>query len=130
MDPRHLAIDERLKSDGCVYCYREADTRDHVPSKILLDEPYPSQLPTVDACEKCNTGFSLDEEYLSCFIECVLCGGIETGSLRREKIKRILGQKPDLQRQIQESAAQREDSMLWIRKANLPIASNLVHSQV
>src|ERR1035441_3221717 len=103
MDPRHLAIDERLKTDTCVYCHRKANTRDHVPSRVLLDEPYPPQLPTVDACEKCNTGFSSDEEYLSCFIECVLCGATEPGSLRRPKVKRILHEKPKLREQIQES---------------------------
>lgn len=113
MDPRHLAIDERLKTDTCVYCHRKANTRDHVPSRVLLDEPYPPQLPTVDACEKCNTGFSSDEEYLSCFIECVLCGATEPGSLRRPKVKRILHEKPKLREQIHESMTRDGDALLW-----------------
>lgn len=103
MDPRHLGIDERLKADACAYCCDEAHTRDHVPSKVLLDEPYPPQLPTVDACKRCNSGFSLDEQYLSCFIECVLCGTTEPGGLQRPKVKRILLEHPNLREQIQRS---------------------------
>jgi hypothetical protein len=113
MDPRHLGIDERLKTDTCVYCNGEANTRDHVPSKVLLDEPYPPQLPTVDACERCNSGFSSDEQYLSCCIECVLRGTTEPGSLQRPKIKRILDEKPNLREQIQGSMARDGDALLW-----------------
>jgi hypothetical protein len=113
MDPRHLPIDERLKTDACVYCYGEANTRDHVPSKVLLDEPYPPQLPTVHACERCNTGFSSDEQYLSCFIECVLRGTTEPGSLGRPKVKRILGEEPKLRELIQGSMTRDGDTLLW-----------------
>ena len=106
MDPRHLPIDERLKIDACVYCLLGANTRDHVPSKTFLDEPYPPQLPTVDACDACNTSFSLDEQYLSCFIECVVCGTSDPNGVERTKIKRILTEKPSLRQRIQ-------DSMRW-----------------
>ena len=74
MDPRHLFMDERL-TGMCVYCGAQPETRDHVPSKVLLDEPYPPELPVVGACEKCNASFSMDEQYLACFL--VLCG-VET----------------------------------------------------
>ena len=49
MDPRHLFMDERL-TGKCVYCGAQPETRDHVPSKVLLDEPYAAQLPVVGAC--------------------------------------------------------------------------------
>lgn len=74
MDPRHLFIDER-HTGMCVYCGSPPDTRDHVPSKVLLDEPYPPELPVVGACEKCSSSFSLDEQYLACFLDCVIHGG-------------------------------------------------------
>lgn len=40
MDPRHLPVDSRLVG-GCVFCGGEPGTRDHVPSKVLLDDPLP-----------------------------------------------------------------------------------------
>jgi hypothetical protein len=51
---------------GCVYCGRVTETRDHVPSRVLLDEPYPDNLPVVPSREACNTNrkssTKLDEE--------------------------------------------------------------------
>jgi len=74
MDPRKLFIDARLKGI-CTYCGAVTDTsRDHTPSKALLDNPYPENLPIAEACSKCNGDFSLDEEYLSCLVECVIHG--------------------------------------------------------
>ena len=106
-------MDERL-TGMCVYCGAQPDTRDHVPSKVLLDEPYPPQLPIVAACESCNAGFSLDEQYLSCLLECVVCATTEPSGLRRSNVKRILIANPALQHRIQES--QRRDKagdLLW-----------------
>lgn len=54
----------KLKGNGtCVYCRRSANTRDHAPSKCLLEKPYPKNLLTVSSCDTCNKSFSLDEEY-------------------------------------------------------------------
>jgi hypothetical protein len=102
MDPRHLFMDQRL-TGFCVYCGGSPDTHDHVPSKVLLDEPYPSNLPTVEACEHCNGGFSVDEQYLACFVECVLCGSAEPFRFKRPNIKRILDESPTLLQRLQES---------------------------
>jgi hypothetical protein len=43
MDPKHrpLFFDNRLGGDTCIYCGGETETREHVQSKVLLDEPYP-----------------------------------------------------------------------------------------
>lgn len=80
----------------CVYCGGKPETRDHVPSKIILDKPFPENLPVVPACNKCNQDFSKDEEYFACLIECVLRGTTEPVKLKREKIKDILVRKPQL----------------------------------
>lgn len=45
------------------YCGEKANTREHCPSKVFLSKPYPSDLPTVPACEKCSNGFFSDESY-------------------------------------------------------------------
>ncbi|MET4084021.1 hypothetical protein ABIB40_003994 [Pedobacter sp. UYP30] len=47
----------------CYFCGEPATTKDHIPSKNLLEKPYPKNLLTIDACAKCNHSFSFDEEY-------------------------------------------------------------------
>ena len=51
------------RPDWCIYCRRAADTKDHVPPKLVLETPRPFDHPTVPACFACNNGFSKDEEY-------------------------------------------------------------------
>lgn len=95
MDPRKLFSDERFAA-FCVYCGGEPSTADHVPSKVLLDEPYPNNLPVVQACEACNNRFSADEPYLACLVECALTGSVDPDSVHRPKIKRSLTERPGL----------------------------------
>ena len=93
MDQIKSFADDRLVV-GCVYCCRETDTREHVPSRVLLDEPYPENLPVLSACAACNQGFSLDEEYFACLVECARTGSVD--SVKRSKILRILEGSPTL----------------------------------
>lgn len=81
--------DARLDGN-CVYCGSYPKTKDHVPSKILLDKPYPENLPAVSSCLKCNNSFSKDEEYFACALECASCGSVIIEDLGREKIKKTL----------------------------------------
>ena len=113
MDPRHLFMDKRLIG-MCVYCGAQPETRDHVPSKVLLDKSYPLQLPVVRACENCNASFSLDEQYLACVIECVICGTVEAAGLQRPNIKHILSGNAALQFRIENSIRRDQaDNLLW-----------------
>ena len=48
--------------------------RDHVPTRGLLNPPYPKNLPVVEVCRQCNSGFSSDEEYLIAFLGSVISG--------------------------------------------------------
>ncbi len=100
MDPKHLFVDERLKG-SCVYCGGPPETVDHVPPRVFLDDPLPENLPVVEACRECNGGFSLDEEYLACLLECVMTGTTETKGLTREKVKRALSRNPRLRAQLE-----------------------------
>jgi len=95
MDQLTPFSDERLMG-ACVLCGGGTETRDHVPSRVLLDEPYPENLPVVPACEECNGGLSLDEEYFACLLECTLAGAATPEAVRREKVRRILERKPAL----------------------------------
>lgn len=106
MDPRHLFVDQRL-TGTCVYCGAEPDTHDHVPPKVLLDEPFPPELPVVAACANCNSSFSLDEQYFACLLDCVLMGTDKPSRVQRSKIKRILKENPRLNARI--AACQKRD---------------------
>lgn len=113
MDPRKLFADARL-TGRCVYCGSESSTRDHVPSRVLLDEPFPPDLPVVQACEACNNGFSTDEQYLACLLECVLCGTVDPASVCCDKIKRVLSENASLASRIAASCSADEiGNLLW-----------------
>jgi hypothetical protein len=80
----------------CAYCGEATGTRDHVPSKILLDMPYLDNLPVVPACLRCNNGFSPDEEYFACLVACLKAGSFNIDLIERESIKKILRYKSKL----------------------------------
>src|SRR5438132_1330963 len=95
MRQRTEFIDESLRR-SCIYCGTGHPTRDHAPSKVFLDEPYPENLPIVLACKSCNGSFSLDEEYLLALIECTLSGSVKPAYVSRPKIREILERAPAL----------------------------------
>ncbi len=58
------SLPPRPKLKVCIYCGADKDlTRDHVPPKLFLAEPYPSNLVTVPACYDCNRSFQANDEY-------------------------------------------------------------------
>jgi hypothetical protein len=85
----------------CVHCGGSTETKDHGPSKIFLDPPYPLDLPTLPCCELCNQSFSRDEEYLGVFIDCVLSGTTEPSRLGREKVRKALERNDSLRSRIE-----------------------------
>jgi hypothetical protein len=114
MDPRQIFADQRL-SGFCVYCGGPSETRDHVPSRVLLDDPFPCNLPVVDCCHDCNGGFSIHEEYLACFVACVLAGSTRPDEIARTKVARILRDRPPLAARIGDSLApSSDDERIWI----------------
>jgi hypothetical protein len=91
-----IFADERL----AVFCGDEPDTRDHVPPNVFLDKPYPDNLLIVGACDKCNSGASLDEQFIACLLEVVTCGTAAPAGLRRPNIVRTLTHAPALAEQL------------------------------
>lgn len=91
----------------CVHCGGPYETDDHVPSKVLLDEPYPDNLMVCPACLACNKALSIDEEYLACLLECVLAGDADAAKIQRQKIAEILRRSEPLRKRLQ--AARKED---------------------
>jgi hypothetical protein len=108
MDPRQLFGDDRI-TGVCVFCGGSPDTRDHVPSRVLLDDPVPENLPVVECCQSCNSGFSLDEQYVACIIDCVLAGSASAKRATRAKVSRILAETPALAARIAGAEIQQED---------------------
>lgn len=102
MDQLRNHADRRL-TIGCTYCWGENETRDHVPSKVLLDAPFPENLPVVYSCRKCNNGFSVDEEYFACLIEAAIASSTEPDEIRRKPIGKIFREKPALRARIDKS---------------------------
>jgi len=102
MDQIRNLGDER-QTAFCCFCGRDTGTRDHIPPKVFLAKPYPDNLPVVGACQECNQGSSLDEEYTACLIECARLGVAEPNSLEREKVRRILERKPALLNKLEQA---------------------------
>lgn len=108
-----MFVDERLKGH-CVFCGAAPDSRDHCPSKVLLDEPFPDDLPVVESCLACNNGFSLDEEYLACLIEIVISGSANPDDIGRERIKKLLIEAPALKARIEKNKRISESgNLIW-----------------
>ncbi len=94
----------------CAFCGGETGTRDHCPSRVLVDEPCPESLPVVPACAPCNASFSPDEEYLACLVACVIAGSTDPQAMPRAKISRILAAKPALRARIDQARTQIDGS--------------------
>ncbi|MGF6439138.1 hypothetical protein [Kosakonia sp. 1610] len=113
MDPKKLFIDDRMKGI-CAYCGGTPNSRDHVPSKVLLDEPYPKNLPVVESCTSCNQGFSAAEEYIACLIECVMHGTTIPNEKFRPKIFATLNARPSIASRIENGKqADRHGNLFW-----------------
>lgn len=54
-------------------------------------------------CYKCNNSASKDEEYLACLIDCIVSGTTDPAEVRRDKVKRLLIEKPRLHRLMERS---------------------------
>ena len=102
---------EKGRQNGCIYCGKPAGTREHVPSKSLLIEPFPENLPTIPACFECNNGFSVDEEYFICFLE-VLKNKVYANYSISEHVRSILSKKESL-RQLIESQISSKDGCIY-----------------
>lgn len=99
-------VDERQKT-WCIHCAKticEVETnRDHVPTKSLLKNPYPCNLPVVTICKDCNLSFSLDEEYFVSFLSSVLVGSTDPSIQFIPAARRILSRNIKLRARIDDS---------------------------
>jgi len=95
--------DERHKG-WCIHCKtvlgNVESNLDHVPSRTILDRPFPNDLPTVRICKSCNTSFSNDEEYFTAFLGSVLAGSAAPDQQVVARSEKILGSNHRLQDEI------------------------------
>ena len=111
---RHFqSFGDKRQVARCAFCGGNTESRDHCPSKVLLDEPYPDNLPVVPACEKCNSGFSADEEYFACLLAYVLTGSTSKAMAGREKVKKMLSHKPTLKKRLESAQSIQDDQIVW-----------------
>lgn len=121
MEQIRTFLDERLDFGACVYCggrLKGATTNvDHVPTKGLLDEPYPPNLPTVKVHTVCNSQFSADELFLVVLLGCVLAGTTDIGPETDPRTANRLGSNPRLRGEIaaarQVAFAKPGDPQIW-----------------
>lgn len=106
---RYENFGDKRQTAHCVYCGKGIETREHVPPKVLLDEPYPENLPTIQACKTCNQGYSLDEEYFACLIECARVGSVNLKTIQRKKVRGILLRKTALFNKLKKSIIKTSD---------------------
>ncbi len=108
MEQIDVFADERLLA-RCVYCGTGSiETRDHVPSRVLLDRPYPDNLPVVPACDACNQSFSRHEQYVACLLESVVAGTSEPNVIGRNNISRILRENVPLRERLERARFERD----------------------
>ncbi|MBS1078708.1 hypothetical protein JK217_13305 [Gluconobacter kondonii] len=103
MKSRPDFVDERHKA-WCIHCgevLASVETNlDHVPSKSILDRPFPENLPTISICRSCNTSFSNDEEYFIAFLGSVLAGTADPDHQVVERAEKALRRNLRLQDEI------------------------------
>lgn len=96
VDTRHKAC--------CIHCGMgltvEAN-EDHVPSKSLLDKPWPHHLPVVKICRECNSSFSKDEQYFVAFLQSVLTGSTDPAEHSNGSAARALAESAKLRERIE-----------------------------
>lgn len=102
----------------CVYCGDFPDTRDHIPPRVFLDDPLPSNLAVVPCCRECNLASSADEEYLACLLEVASCGTTDVDRLERRSIARTLAARPLLRARLA-AAFNRAESSVEVEHARV-----------
>lgn len=103
-----------LRNQGfCIHCGGQDETRDHSPSRVFLDEPFPENLPLAPACRACNNGFSLDEEYLASLLECVTSGDVMPDAFERQKIANIVRRSPGLAARLRAARRTEDGQVIW-----------------
>lgn len=100
----------------CLFCGNIAETKDHIPSKNLLEKPYPDNLLTIPSCEKCNKSFSLDEEYfLNVLVEISTNPTLLAKKIIGGNVHRARERSKGLKKRIEDSLIQGDDGRFYFQ---------------
>ena len=106
---------DQLSSVDCLPCLEDnhsgRHSRDHIPTKALLNPPYPENLMDVGMCQECNAGFAKDEEYFAAFLASAICGSVEPDSQQFPTASRTLAHNARLRNRI--NGARCVQGTLW-----------------
>lgn len=110
--------DERLlgsagEMDQCLYCGGPPETREHLPTRFLLDDPLPADLYKVWACRNCNNAFSADEQYLACLIDVALVGSVSDFARFRPKVRDTFEKRPGLAARLDAARRSEPTGVQW-----------------
>ncbi len=119
MNPNKKYYGDTRLNHFCAFCGCPTETEDHVPSICFLDKPNPQDLPVIPCCYKCNHDFSLDEEYVSCMIDCMKAGTASPILVKREKTRKSLLHNPKLQERISSQIRDFGGVLLILRRNDL-----------
>ncbi len=104
-----------MNDKTCIYCaWRTGNSRDHFPPKLVLSKPYPSNLATVPACEECNNGYSLDEEYYRLIIFGLFCFGESAEGVFEGPMSRSFNRNPSLEAKMFKSLGVDEEQRPYV----------------
>jgi hypothetical protein len=78
------------------------------------------------SCLSCNLGFSLDEEYFACLIECVLIGEVDPTKVERQRIAEILSKNIRLAEMLKQSRVVKDNGTIEWQADAKRIASVLL----
>ncbi len=113
---------DRRQKAWCIHCgialHVSPTNRDHAPSKSLLDQPFPPNLPLVIICVACNSSFSDSEQYLVAFLGSVLRGTADPDLHEDSAARRILRWNSSLRTSIEQARREYktvggETRLLW-----------------
>ncbi|MCY3932084.1 MAG: hypothetical protein OXH70_10210 [Acidobacteria bacterium] len=93
-----------------------------MPTKALLDPPYPENLPVVKTCRECNSAYARDEEYLAAFLPAVISGSSQPSPKTFPVAAGILDRSPGLRKRLDQARQVQghlweEPRMMWMPEA-------------
>lgn len=103
----------------CVYCCKEANSREHIPSKIFLDKPYGTNLAILPSCIECNNSYSGDEQYLACLVDYVQYKLSDFKTVKRSKIQKTFNSRPHIESEFENSTKYADDGSIDYIEFNL-----------
>lgn len=110
----------------CIYCGEKATTREHIPSKVFLEEPFQRELAVLPACRVCNNGFSSDEQYLANLIDYVELKLKGLNNVRRSSIRKTFKKRPVLFDRLEAETIYNEEGQLMYITYNVAKIENVL----